>query len=230
MGSMSLLPPGRHVPVRPVMRRPSALDPATGTWAIIGAGTHGRAAEQALATAGIPTISYDRVPAAGDGNAVTTGVQRMAHEVIAIEEIEDIDALAITSRDVGTDEITTEYVSGAVICAGRYDDWPFVDPDTLNVVAGRPVLAHRMFTPRHPAILVSGPDVATGLQRQADVIAAYAGTLADEPRRALAFHRRACARLLPGYPRVVTDPADGRDYEAVLDDDLASLAMSAHRP
>ena len=45
----------------------------------------------------------------------------------------------------------------------------------------------------------------------------------NNPRRALAFHRRACARLLPGYPRVVTDPVADQDYEAVLAADLASL-------
>lgn len=193
-----------------------------GTWAVIGAGTHGTAAREALAAAGIPTIDYDSTAAAGEGDGI--GVQRRGHEVIAIEEIEDIESLAITSRDVATDEITTEYVSGAVICTGTYADWSFIDPDTLNVVDGHPVLAHRMFTPRHPAIVVSGPDVTAGLERQATVIAAYAAALRSEPRRALAFHRRACARLLPGYPRVVTDPVADQDYEAVLDADLASLS------
>lgn len=226
MEVMSVSPPVRHVPVRPVMRRPSQLDPTAGTWAVIGAGDHGTAVAAALTAAGIPTLRYDRSTSARSTSAEPsrpTAAELIGHEVIAIEEIEDIEALAITSRDVTTDEITTEYVSGVVICTGRYDDWSFIDPDTLNVVDGHPVLAHRMFTPRHPAIVISGPDVTAGLQQQADVIAAYAATLAAEPRRALAFHRRACARLLPGYPRVVVDPVADQDYESVLDRDLASL-------
>ena len=221
MGAMSAPSSGRQVPVRPVMRRPSPLDPATGTWAVIGAGTHGTAAQQALVAAGIPAIRYDRAPAVDRADSAVD--RRMGHEVISVEEIEDIEALAVTSRDVITDEITTEYVSGVVIATGPYADWSFIDPDTLNVVDGRPVLAHRMFTPRHPAIVLSGPDVTAGLERQDAVIAAYAAALRNNPRRALAFHRRACARLLPGYPRVVTDPVADQDYEAVLAADLASL-------
>lgn len=213
------------------MRRPSQLDPTVGTWAVIGAGAHGTAVAAALTAGGIPTLRYDRSTSARSTSTPSTSAEAslgtagdlIGHEVIAIEEIEDIEALAVTSRDVTTDEITTEYVSGVVICTGRYDDWPFIDPDTLNVVEGHPVLAHRMFTPRHPAIVISGPDVTAGLQQQADVIAAYAATLAAEPRRALAFHRRACARLLPGYPRVLVDPVADQDYESVLDRDLASL-------
>ncbi len=199
------------------MRRPSPLDPASGSWAVVGVGDHGTAVLRGLAQAQVPALGYDRRSDGGDDRV------RWGHEVLAIEEIEDIDALAVTSRDVATGEITTEYVAGAVICTGPYSDWSFIDPDTLNVVAGEPVLAHRMFTPRHPALVVSGPDVTAGLEHQAQVIATYARTLRQEPRRALAFHRRACARLLPGYPRVQTDPVAGEDYDDVLDRDLTSL-------
>ena len=216
--SASHVPP-RHVPVVPVMRRPSPVDPAPGAWAVVGLGAHGQAMRAALARAGVPTLGYDEV----EGIGVPDGSIRWGHRVIAIEEIDDIDALAVTSRDVATGEITTEYLAGVVLSVGGYDDWHFIDPDMLNVCDGRPVLAHRMFTPRHPAVVVSGPDVTAGLDRQAEVVAAYAGALRTSPRRALAFHRRACARLLPGYPRVTTDPVAGQDYETVLSHDLQSL-------
>ncbi len=213
--------PPRHVPVVPVMRRPSPVDPLPGTWAVIGVGDHGAAVLAGLGRGGVPALGYDRREPAPDVESAET--VRWGHEVIAIDEIEDIEALAVTSRDVVTHEITTEYFAGVAIGAGAYGDWPFIDPDLLNVVDGRPVLAHRMFTPRHPAVIVSGPDVAVGLERQADVIAAYAASLRTRPREALSFHRRACARLLPGYPRVRTDPVAGEDYDTVLDRDLETL-------
>lgn len=210
--------PPRHVPAAPVMRRPSPVDPAPGSWAVIGMGGHGAAVLSALHAGSVPALGYDRRPQGGQDEHL-----RWGHEVIAVDEIEDIDALAVTSRDVVTHEITTEYFAGAVIAVGAYRDWGFIDPDMLNVVADRPVLAHRMFTPRHPAVIVSGPDVEVALSRQAGVIAAYAATLRNRPREALGFHRRACARLLPGYPRVVTDPVADEDYEAVLERDLEIL-------
>lgn len=214
--------PPRHVPVAPVMRRPSPLEPQPGSWAVIGSGGHGSAVLAGLQRGGIPAIGYDAMTHGPDADM--DDMVRWGHEVIAIDEIEDIEAMAVTSRDVVTHEITTEYFAGVVIAVGGYQDWAFVDPDMLNVVSDRPVLAHRMFTPRHPALIVSGPDVAVGLDRQADVIAAYAGSLRNQPREALSFHRRVCARLLPGYPRVVTDPVADEDYDAVLTRDLKTLS------
>ena len=207
--------PPRSVPTAPVLRRRSPLDPPPGSWAVVGVGAHGREVLSALDRSGIPAVGYE-VAAGPEGSPV-----RWGHKVIAIEEIDDIDSLAVTSRAAG--EITTDYYSGVVICVGAYDDWDFIDPETLNVCAEGPVLAHRMFTPRHPAIIVSGPDSDPGLEHQAQLIAAFAGALRDHPRTALSFHRRACARLLPGWPRVTTDPAAGRDYEEVLAEDLAQL-------
>lgn len=209
--------PPRHVPVVPVMRRLSPVDPAPGAWAVVGTGAHGRAVLGGLADHGIPVLGYD---SSGPGSDPRV---RWGHEVIAIDEIDDIDSLAVTSRDVTTHEITTEYFAGVALCVGAYGDWRFIDPDMLNVCEGRPALAHRMFTPRHPAIVVSGPDVTAGLPLQVEVIAAYAVALRQSPRAALSFHRRACARLLPGFPRVVTDPVADQDYEAVLGRDLESL-------
>jgi hypothetical protein len=149
-------------------------------------------------------LGYDREHPHPTSNPL--GTAGGGHEVIAIDEIEFIRALAVT---VGTSSPrdATEYFAGVAI----------------GCQAGRPVLAHRMFTPRHPAVIVSGPDVAVGLERQADVIAAYAASLRTRPREALSFHRRACARLLPGYPRVRTDPVADEDYDTVLDRDLETL-------
>lgn len=219
MGVMNRVsePPPRHVTVAPVMRRPSAFDPAPGSWAVIGVGGHGTQVLDQFAAAGVPAIGYDPV-VAGDRADVMWG-----HCVIAVEEIDDIDALAVTSRDERTHEITTEYVAGVAICVGAYDDWGFIDPETLNVCAAQPVLAHSMFTPRHPAIVVAGAQGVAGGRRQAEVIAAYAAALRDDPRSALTFHRTACARLLPGYPRLTTDPAAGEDLAAVLSRDLEAL-------
>lgn len=214
MGTTGHAPP-RSVATAPVLRRLSPLDPPPGSWAVVGAGSHGRAVMAALERSGIPHVGYDR-RAGADGEHL-----RWGHRVIAIEDIDDIDSLAVTTRAAG--EITTDYFAGVVICVGGYDRWDFIDPDTLNVCADGPVLAHRMFTPRHPAIVVSGPDSDPGLDHQAELIAAFAAALRDHPRTALAFHRRACARLLPGWPRVTTDPAAGRDYDQVLAEDLALL-------
>lgn len=209
--------PPRHVPVVPVMRRLSPVDPEPGAWAVIGAGDHGLAVLAGLDDSGIPVIGYDQGRAGSDPRV------RWGHQVIAIEEIDDIDSLAVTSRDSVTHEITTEYFAGVALCVGVYDDWRFIDSGMLNVCDERPVLAHRMFTPRHPAVVVSGPDVTVGLPLQAEVIAAYAAALQASPRDALSFHRKACARLLPGFPRVVTDPVADEDYETVLGRDLESL-------
>ncbi len=202
-----------------LVRRPSPEDPATGTWAVIGMGAHGAAVRAALVDAGVDVLSYDRLPQADDGEP---GVL-WGHLVIAVEEIDDIDALAVTSVDLAQRTLVTDYVAGVAICVGAYADWPFLDPETLNVVTDTPVLAHRMFTPRHPAIVVSGPDADPALERQAQVVARYAAALRADPRAALAFHRRVCARLLPGWPRVATDPAAGQDYDEVLTADLALL-------
>ncbi len=213
------------------MRRPSAVDPAAGTWAVIGLGDHGNSVAKALHARGIPVMGYDVRPGpvgaqAADG-VDTTQLARWGHRVIAVDEIDDIDSLAVTSRDVASHEITTEYFAGVAVCAGAYADWDFIEPEMLNVCDGRPALAHRMFTPRHPAIIVSGPDVTAGLARQAEVIAAYASALRHAPRAALSFHRRACGRLLPGFPRVSTDPVADENYLTVLDRDLASLTVAA---
>lgn len=201
-----------------LVRRPSPEDPATGTWAVIGMGDHGTAVRQALLEAGVDVLSYDKSPGADGGAGALWG-----HLVIAVEEIDDIDALAVTSVDLAQRTLVTDYVAGVVVCVGAYADWPFLDPETLNVVTDTPVLAHRMFTPRHPAIVVSGPDADPALERQAQVVARYAAALGHDPRAALAFHRRVCARLLPGWPRVDTDPAAGEDYDEVLTADLAVL-------
>lgn len=49
---------------------------------------------------------------------------RFGHRVIDIEEVDDEDLLAVTSRDVVTGEITTDYFSGVVLATGhsRYGD------------------------------------------------------------------------------------------------------------
>lgn len=202
-----------------LVRRPSPEDPATGTWAVIGVGDHGTAVCAALREAGVDVLAYDKV-APVDASAPDA---LWGHLVIAVEDIDDIDSLAVTSVDLAQRTLVTDYVAGVVVCAGAYDDWPFLDPETLNVVTDTPVLAHRMFTPRHPAIVVSGPDADPALDRQAQVVARYAAALRDDPRAALAFHRRVCTRLLPGWPRVATDPAAGLDYDEVLTADLAVL-------
>ncbi|MFN8125989.1 MAG: hypothetical protein U0R64_05720 [Candidatus Nanopelagicales bacterium] len=199
-----------------LVRRPSPEDPPVGTWAVLGMGDHGTAIRDALAGSGVDVLAFDSRP--GTDAGVLWG-----HHVIAIEEIDDIDALAITSVDLAERVLVTDYVTGVVVSVGAYRDWPFLDPETLNVVTDTPVLAHRMFTPRHPAIVVSGPDAAPALERQAQVVARYAVTLRVDPRAALTFHRRVCARLLPGWPRADHDPAAGQDYDAVLAADLAVL-------
>ena len=102
--------------VAPVLRRPSTINPAPDAWAVVGTGIRGSTALRALHAVGIPAVGYDRSP-----DTVVTGAADvlLGHEVIALEEIEDIDALGVTSRDVKTGEISTDYFAGAIIATGK---------------------------------------------------------------------------------------------------------------
>ena len=185
-------------PVAPVQRRPSPIDPLPEAWAVVGAGTRGSAALRALAAVGIPAIGYDRtsdLDFPGDSQVLD------GHDVIAVEEIEDIDALGVTSRDLKTDAISTDYYAGVVVATGKLEhltELGFLDREVLNVYGGRPRLARQMFTPHHPALILLG---VTGgyldsLDQESRIIARYADRLSSDPRQALAYHRQICLSLL----------------------------------
>lgn len=207
--------PDQHVAVAPVRRRISPVDPAPGAWAVIGLGSVGVRVLRSIAAASVPVLGYE----CGAATEVALPA-RWGHRVIALDEIDDMDLLAVTSEDAETGEINTDYFAGVVLATGT-EVPDFADPELLNVHDARPVLAHRTFTPRNPAVLVAGrrPDA----ELLASVVARYAVTLRDEPRRALAFHRHVCARIIPGWPPVPPDPDDGLDAAELLAQDLTVL-------
>lgn len=205
--------PQRNTVVAPVRRRISPVDPAPGAWAVLGVGAKGADVLRELTLARIPALGYDRRPAGADDLPA-----RWGHEVIAVDEIDDMDLLAVTSQDAATREINTDYFSGVVLATGEPIP-AFLDPEVLNVHGALPVLAHRTFTPRHPAVLVAD----TEQHVRAAVVAGYAVALRDDPRRALAFHRHVCARIMPGWPQTPPDPDDGADYRDLLARDLDVL-------
>jgi hypothetical protein len=123
------------------------------------------------------------------------------HEVLAIEEIEDIDALGVTTHDHGTGTMSTDYFAGVVVATGPLaagEKVGFLDDEMLNIHGGRPRLAREMFTPHHPALILLGISggFLDSLDSESRVISRYAALLRDDPRAALEFHRRACLPLL----------------------------------
>lgn len=150
----------RLVPVAPVRRRPSRLDPPVGSWALIGHTVLEDEIRRAFGQRGIPLIGYDR-----------TGTGR---EVISVDEIDDVDSLSVTSRDVRSGEIHTDYFAGVVCCLTSPES---VAPDFA---------APGVFSPFHPAFIT--PRTAGDAEESAD----YARQLAADPRTALARHRHAC--------------------------------------
>ena len=185
-------------PVAPVLRRPSPIDPVPEAWAVVGAGTRGAAALRALAAVGIPAVGYDKSLDLGlPSNSQILG----GHDVIAVEEVEDIDALGVTSRDLTSGVISTDYFARVVVATGKLEhltELGFLDEEVLNVYGGRPRLARHMFTPHHPALILLG---VTGgyldsLDQESRIIARYADRLSNDPRQALAYHRQICLSLL----------------------------------
>lgn len=184
--------------VAPVLRRPSTINPAPDAWAVIGAGIRGSTALRALQAVGIPAVGYDRSP-----DVVVAGAADvlLGHEVIALEEIEDIDALGVTSRDATTGEISTDYFAGAIIATGKLNpltDLAFLDSEILNVHGDQPRLARKMFTPHHPALILLGISggYLDSLDQESRLVASYAAALREDPRKALAYHRHICLSLL----------------------------------
>lgn len=189
-------PPAPAVP-SPSVRRPSTIDVRPDAWAVIGAGTRGQVAMRALRSMSIPVVGFDAaLSVAADQRDVLTG-----HRVLSIDEIEDIDALGVTSQEAGTGTISTDYFAGVIVAMGESQDASdidFLDSDMLNVHAGLPRLARQIFTPHHPALILLnlGRGYLDSLDQEARVIAGYAALLRDDPRAALAYHRHACLDLL----------------------------------
>ena len=184
--------------VAPVLRCPSAINPAPDAWAVVGTGIRGSTALRAFQAVGIPAVGYDSSP---DTAVSGPGDVLLGHEVIALEEVEDIDALGVTSRDIATGAISTDYFTGAVIATGRLDplaNLDFLDSEILNVHGGRPRLARQMFTPHHPALILLGISggFLDSLDQESRLVASYAALLREDPRKALAYHRNICISLL----------------------------------
>jgi len=111
----------------------------------------------------VPMVSYD---------TDSTG-----RTVISVDEIDDIDSLAVTSKDTVTGEIHTDYLAGVVCCTR--------DPASIAedfVVPG----ATSAFTPRHPAFVMVRDS------RESELVAEYAQQLRDDPRGGLTRHRHLC--------------------------------------
>lgn len=201
----------RNLP--PVRRRRSPIDPVAGTWAVIGCGAAGTDALGALRVHGVPALGYDK-----DGPVVAGPPPevRWEHRVIDVDEVDDVDSLAVTSEDAVSGEINTDYVAGVVLAVRPQGGWPFVEDELMNIHDGVAQLAHGIFTPRHPGILALPDSSAAGCE----LVASYAAALWRHPRGALAFHRRVCEPLLPGWPQAPGQTGAG---EEDLRRDLADL-------
>ena len=165
-----------------VRRRPSPLDLPPQSWAVLGLGSRGMRAFSVLAAVGIPVVGYDPQPA---GKGPTTARMRFDHRVIALAEIDDIDAIAVTSRAEDTGEINTDYFSGVVVATGSEvvsgGDAADLLPDPGSAA---------VFSPYHPAVLdLTRTSADLAEETVAQVVAQYARRLADTPREGLAIHR-----------------------------------------
>lgn len=227
--------------VQEVLRRRSPIDPPDGSWAVIGVGTEPSVVLDALESVGISAVGYEKT---ADLGRRPDQVVRFDHVVVSVDEIDDIEGLAVTSRDRLTGEINTDYYVGIVV-ATRNTRFcgDLVDPDD-----SAPLVMRRVFTPHNPAVVLVGPveteSDATPVTRagtdpvgkvdtdsvpragakssagvQADFVAAYARLLADSPRRALSFHRGVCAA--PERPRDVGTAPGGLAEQKLSAADVA---------
>lgn len=189
--------------VKEIRRRRSPIDPPDGSWALIGAGVERSTILDALAGVDIPAVGYEKNHGhEGDhdedhSNESFDQLVRFDHLVVSVDEIDDIESLAVTSWDRLTGEINTDYFAGIVVAttSTRFCG-DLVDPADAATSQTR-----RVFTAHHPAVLLVGPagagagtNPAVAARAEADFAAEYAKLLADSPRAALSFHRRVCSR------------------------------------
>lgn len=78
---------------------------------------------------------------------------RFDHVVIAVDEIDDIEGLAVTSWDRLTEEINTDYYAGIVVAT---QDTGFCG-DLIDSAGLSSSPESRIFTPHHPAVVLVGP-------------------------------------------------------------------------
>ena len=170
-----------------VLRRPSPLDVPAQSWAVVGLGDRGLRALTVLEAAGLPVLGYD---AASTISATGPARTWLGHRVIALAEIDDIDAIAVTSRAEQTGEINTDYFLGVVVATGA------------TVVAGGDAAdllpdpgAATVFSPYHPAVIDLTRTSADMANEAVElVLAPYARRLAEAPRAGLAMHRELVRR------------------------------------
>lgn len=193
--------------VEQVRRRRSPIDPPDGCWAVVGVGIRGSHALAEFAARNVPSIGYEisgnlvaEVGSDRQADEIATADWidnvRFGHLVIAIEEIEDLDLLAVTSRDCQTQEINTDYFAGVVLAIPGDS---FIRQGLVDLADGAWQSMHDLFISDNPALLVlaesdSGARYsADGWQElvglQAAVAARFAHVLRENPRGALAFHR-----------------------------------------
>lgn len=140
--------------VAKVRRRRSPIDPPDGSWAVIGTGTGSGVQHStvlgALAGVHIPVVGYEANH--GDENG-SDQLIRFDHIVISVDEIDDIEGLAVTSWDRVTGEINTDYFAGVVVATR---DTRFCG-DLIDSTDFPPSPVHRLFTPHHPAVVLLAP-------------------------------------------------------------------------
>lgn len=209
--------------VAQVMRRRSPIDPPDGCWAVVGAGERGSRVLAELQAVGLPAVGYDLHESPADALAPRTQGEaaaargeyakvRFGHVVIAIEEIEDIDLLAVTSRDCETGELNTDYFTGVVATPVRDSA---VGPIFPGVGAEEWGTFHSLFSSHNPAVLVlaeaqRASDRDRLAREGAKLAAGYANLLRSNPRRALSFNRHVTGhdrRQLHG--RIAVESGDG---------------------
>jgi hypothetical protein len=151
-----------------VRRRRSPIDPPDGSWAVIGVGNQRSPILDALASAGIPAVGYEKDPGGTRTSAGTRAppdrsirfvdsdepdpLVRFNHIVISVDEIDDIEGLAVTSWDRLTGEINTDYYAG--ICVAT-ENTGFIG-DLVDSGDELSSQTNRVFTPHHPAVVLVG--------------------------------------------------------------------------
>jgi hypothetical protein len=168
-------------PIAEVRRRPSPLDLPPQSWAVVGLGGRGLAAMTGLGSAGLPVLGFDRIT---PNETVDVASTRYGHEVIALAEIDAIDAIAVTSQDWMTGEINTDYFAGLLVATGLEPVAGGDAPDLLPEPDSGAV-----FSPHHPAVIDLTNCNQADVDHMAAALPAFVALLATAPRSGLSLHR-----------------------------------------
>lgn len=190
-----------QVSVAAVARRRSPIDPPDGAWAVIGLGESGQAVFDALVEVGIPVVGYESQfdPAQTDRSGTTAGQtpsggQRLdGHGVVDLEEIEDVDLIAVTTLDLRCGQINTDYFTGVIVCAKGtrgFDEFLAPESPESPTSAATDAIFGGIFPSENPTVLALPESDAAG----ADLVAGFVMLLRRQPRLGFAVHRALAGR------------------------------------